>query len=111
MIDFNFIRPGGPLDKFSSLLAEGKISISGKSLKGNGNCTMDGLYSGYTIETIYGDKKFTITTKDGVRGINIPVKVEVNDGVWKAYLKDRELEIVKVIEYVVRYDNTPKRRN
>ena len=104
MVDFDFIRPGGPLDKFADLLAK---TVS----KHSGGSKMDGLYSGYNIEVEYGDKKFSITTRNGVRGINIPVTVEVDDGVWKAYLDKRELEIVKVIEYTVRYDNTPKREN
>lgn len=96
MIDFDFIRPGGSLDKFAELVDK-QVSAHSEIHK------MDGLYGGYIIETKYGGKNIRINTRKGIRGMNIPVKVEVVDGTWKAYLNDREIEIMNVIEYDIIY--------
>jgi hypothetical protein len=45
----------------------------------------DGLYNGtwggYVIELTYDKEIYELATENGVRGINIPVVVEVKDGV------------------------------
>ena len=41
----------------------------------------DGLWSGYVIEVSYNGKKYDLTTEEGVRGINIKVVVQIENGV------------------------------
>ena len=62
-----------------------------------GKETMDGLLSGYQIDvTNANGEKFEIKTVGGVRGIDIPVVVMVEDGKWSATLNDRPIEIREV---------------
>ena len=60
---------------------------------------MEGKWSGYQIEVEYEGKKFRIKTKDGVRGIDIPVTVSVDGGTWKADHNGKEIKITEVVEY------------
>ncbi len=41
----------------------------------------DGVWGGYIIEMLYNGKKYDLTTEEGVRGINIKVVVQVENGV------------------------------
>jgi hypothetical protein len=43
----------------------------------------DGLWGGYIVQVIINNKKYELKTENGVRGMNIPVKVISNaDGVF-----------------------------
>ena len=43
----------------------------------------DGIWGGYIVETMIENEKFLVTTKLGIRGYNVPVKVVIKDGaVW-----------------------------
>ena len=58
------------------------VSISernGESTLPNGSYS--GLWGGYVIVVNHGGKTYELKTEDGVRGFNISVNVNVNDGV------------------------------
>ncbi|GAK56226.1 hypothetical protein U27_03188 [Candidatus Vecturithrix granuli] len=59
---------------------------------------MEGKWSGYQITVKYAGKTFSITTQNGVRGLDIPVTVSVVDGTWKAEQKGKEIKITGVVE-------------
>ena len=76
----------------------GKSSLNENVLKE----TYDGLWGGYKIN--FRNPKgenFEIDTVDGVRGMNIPVKILLRDGVYSVLHDGRPLAIKKIIKFTV----------
>jgi len=60
----------------------------------------DGLWGGSVIE--FTDNEgihYSMDTVDGVRGVNIPVTVQYDEGKWKAFYKGDELKLKAVYQY------------
>ncbi len=65
------------------------------------NKVMEGRWSGNVISvTNSKGEEFRLETKDGVRGINIPVTVVFENGQWSAIYKGHPLEIVSRLKVV-----------
>ncbi len=80
------------------------VDRNGKSsLNGNvPNETFDGLWSGYKINFRNPkDENFEIDTVDGVRGMNIPVKIILRDGVYSVLHDGRPLAFKRIIKFTV----------
>ena len=58
-----------------------------------------GLYSGYEIIVTMFEKKYKLTVKEGVRGINIPVHVTYrpHTNKWEACFRGRNLTVESVM--------------
>ncbi len=61
-----------------------------------------GRWSGYEIEVEMAGKKYSLKTKEGVRGINVLVEVtyDKKNNKWSIFCNDEPIEIVEVYEYI-----------
>jgi hypothetical protein len=58
---------------------------------------MRGMYGGYVITFMDGNKLMKLDTKDGIRGMDIPVEITKEiDGTYSVFLKGIPIEIVSV---------------
>lgn len=61
---------------------------------------MQGILGGYEVVVNDGADTYKIKVAEGVRGMNIPVSVSHNNGVWSVSLQGKPLTIVDVYKAV-----------
>lgn len=61
---------------------------------------IDGLWGGYEIEFMFDGIKYKAFTKNGVRGINVPISVNKVDNSFEFFLKGNKISIEKIVKYV-----------
>lgn len=61
---------------------------------------MKGILGGYEVVVTDGSDTYKIKVAEGVRGINIPVAVSHNNGVWSVSLEGKQLTVVEVYKAV-----------
>lgn len=60
---------------------------------------MRGMYSGYVVDFMDGNKQMKLDVDKGIRGFDIPVEVaKDSEGNYSVYLKGIKLEVVSVWE-------------
>lgn len=61
---------------------------------------MQGILGGYEVMVNDGTDTYKIKVAEGVRGMNIPVAVSHNNGVWSVSLQGNPLTVVEVYKAV-----------